>query len=62
MQRIVEFKRTSFWSGHIDIDKLNEKMAAFNKDGWRVVTILSNTNFLGIVRSYTLLLELEVKE
>ena len=58
MQRVIEFKKKNFWSSQIDIHALNEKISALNKDGWVVKSITPNSTFIGIVSSYTLLVEL----
>ncbi len=57
MQRTLEFRKLNFWSSGLDISKLNEKIFQLNNDGWVVISLISNTNFLGKVASYTLLIE-----
>jgi hypothetical protein len=42
----------------MDINVLNEKISALNKDGWVIKSIIPNSTFIGIVTSYTLLIEL----
>jgi hypothetical protein len=59
LQRIIEFKKKSFWASQLDISALNEKVAVLNKDGWIVKKIIPNTYFLGGIHSYTLLVELQ---
>lgn len=58
LQRVIEFKKKSFWSSQIDINALNEKISTLNKDGWVIKSITPNATFIGIVTSYTLLIEL----
>jgi hypothetical protein len=57
LQRVIEFKKLSFWTSRPDLAQLNEQILQLNKDGWRVVTIAPNCTMLGLVTSYTLLLE-----
>ena len=57
MQKVIEFKKHNFWSNQIDLEKLNEKIAELNKDGWTVKSITSSHAFLGRIMSYTLLVE-----
>jgi hypothetical protein len=57
MQKVVEFKSVSFWSGVPKLSELNIKIESLNRDGWKVVTIVSNTSFAGYIRSYSLLVE-----
>ncbi|WP_237059122.1 hypothetical protein [Microbulbifer sediminum] len=57
MQKILEFRRRSFWSSQVDIDALNEKVLELNRDSWRVTQVCPNRSFGGLVMSYTLLLE-----
>ncbi|OEY68688.1 hypothetical protein BI198_03220 [Rheinheimera salexigens] len=58
MQKVIEFKKTNFWSSTVDIKLLNEKIASLNQDGWVVKSITSNMSVFGSMISYTLLLEL----
>ncbi|KGK01645.1 hypothetical protein [Thalassotalea sp. ND16A] len=58
MQRIIEFKKKTFWSSQIDINALNNKIAALNKDGWFVKSIIPNLSLFGGIYSYTVLIEL----
>lgn len=57
MQRVIEFKKKNFWSSKMDINVLNEKISALNNDGWVIKSITPNSTFIGIVTSYTLLVE-----
>ncbi|MFY8299594.1 hypothetical protein AAEU28_12575 [Pseudoalteromonas sp. SS15] len=59
MQRVIEFKKKSWWSGGIDTVALNEKIAALNGDGWQVKSMVANTVAFGRVDSYSLLIELQ---
>lgn len=59
MQRVVVFRKLSFWSSQPDIGKLNEKIAELNRDGWRVMGIAPASGITGMIRSYTLLVESE---
>ena len=58
MQKIIEFKKKSFWSSKVNISELNDKITALNSEGWMVKSITPTANFLGITLSYTLLVEL----
>lgn len=58
MQRVIEFKSTSFWTSRPDLDKLNEKIFQLNRDGWKILSITPNAGFSGIVRSYTIFMEM----
>ncbi|QSX32226.1 DUF4177 domain-containing protein [Shewanella avicenniae] len=57
MQRVVEFKRRNFWSGRIHVAALNEQIAQYNAEGWRVVSVEPVPIPFGTVGSYLLLLE-----
>jgi hypothetical protein len=57
LQRVIEFKKKNFWTSQVDTEALNEKISALNHDGWVVKSITPNS-FLGIIVSYTLLIEL----
>ncbi|MCW8126665.1 DUF4177 domain-containing protein [Microbulbifer halophilus] len=57
MQKIVEFRKRSFWHSQVDLTALNEKIVELNRDGWRVEQVVNNTNLVGQVMSCTLLLE-----
>ena len=59
MQRVVVFRKLSVWSGQPDLDKLNEKIAELNRDGWRVTDVAPASGITGMIRSYTLLVECE---
>jgi len=59
LQRIIEFKKKTFWASSLDINALNDQVSSLNKDGWIVKEIISNTYFFGGVYSYTLLLDLK---
>ncbi|TPH12884.1 hypothetical protein [Litorilituus lipolyticus] len=58
MQRVLEFKKQSFWSNQIDMKALNEQIASLNQEGWSVKALTANTSFFGRINSYTILLEL----
>ena len=58
MQKIVEFKKKTFWASRLDMNALNEKISSLNKDGWVVKSVVPNSALFGGVISYTLLLEL----
>jgi len=57
MQKVIVFKEMSFWTSQPDISKLNHKIASLNNDGWKVTSIVPSTTIVGLVHSYTLLLE-----
>ncbi len=59
LQRIIEFKKKTFWASSLDVNALNDQISSLNKDGWVVKKVIPNSYFLGGVYSYTLLLELE---
>ena len=58
MQRIIEFKKKTFWSSQIDINALNDQISALNKDGWFIKEMIPNSSLFGGLYSYTLLIEL----
>lgn len=60
LQKIIEFKSKSFWFSQVDLNSLNTKISALNKDGWVIKSIISNTTIFGAVISYTLMIELSV--
>jgi hypothetical protein len=37
---------------------LNAQITEIEKDGWSIVSVSANTNFLGFISSYTILIEL----
>lgn len=57
MQKVIVFKEMSFWTSQPDISELNSKIASLNNDGWNVMSIVPSTTMIGMVHSYTLLLE-----
>ena len=59
MQRVIVFRKLSFWTSQPDLRKLNEKITELNRDGWRVTNIVPASGFTGMIRSYTLLVERE---
>ncbi|MAD17534.1 MAG: hypothetical protein CL579_15920 [Alteromonadaceae bacterium] len=59
MRKVVLFSKTKkWWHESPDIDLLNTQITEMEKDGWLVISISANTNFLGFISSYTLLVEL----
>lgn len=59
MTKVVLFSKTKkWWHESPDIDLLNAQITEMEKDGWLVISISANTNFLGFISSYTLLVEL----
>lgn len=57
-QVVIEFKKQkSFWFRELDVSKLNDRIFELKKDGWEVKSISPNSNFLGVVKSYSLLLQ-----
>lgn len=61
MQRVIEFKKKSFWLSSVDHEQLNEKIAQLNREGWQVISIATNNTAGGRIHSYSLLVELKTK-
>jgi len=59
MQRVILFKKRNFWSSQVDIQELNDKIAALNSEGWKVASIIPSATFAGVVSSYTIVIENE---
>ncbi|MBU2886439.1 DUF4177 domain-containing protein [Gilvimarinus agarilyticus] len=57
MQKVIVFRKMSFWTSQPDMLKLNQKIQSLNKDGWKVQSIVPNVSMVGVIRSFTLLLE-----
>ncbi|MDO6745662.1 hypothetical protein [Gilvimarinus sp. 1_MG-2023] len=57
MQKVIVFRKMSFWTSQPDMLKLNQKIQSLNKDGWKVQSIVPNVSMVGAIRSFTLLLE-----
>jgi len=57
MQKVVEFGKKKFWTSSIDVQELNDKLAQYNAEGWRVASLTPNTAGFGGLISYTILLE-----
>ncbi len=58
MKKVILFSNTKkWWHECPDIDLMNTKISEMENEGWDVISISANTNFLGFVTSYTILLE-----
>lgn len=58
MRKVVLFSKTKkWWHESPNLDSLNAKITEMEKDGWAIVSISANTNFLGFISSYTILVE-----
>lgn len=58
MKKVVIFDKTSkWWHETPNVELLNKQITEIEKDGWRVISINSNTNLFGTITSFTLLLE-----
>lgn len=59
MRKVVVFDKVSrWWYETPNIDLLNEQIAEIESDGWQILSVTANTNSLGLISSYTLLIEL----
>lgn len=61
-QKVIEFRKRSFWSSQIDLAALNEKIQSLNDEGWLVRSITTSSSLIGGVSAYTLLIELKDEE
>jgi hypothetical protein len=62
MRKVVHFdKPDSAWVWKPDLNLLNAQIESIENDGWRVLSVTANTNLLGMVMSYTILIELVPK-
>lgn len=57
MQKVIVFRKMSFWTSQPDMSELNQKIQSLNNDGWKVQSIVPNVTMVGFIRSFTLLLE-----
>lgn len=58
MRKVVMFSKTKkWWHESPDLALLNTQISEMEKEGWTIVSISANTNFLGFVASYTILIE-----
>ena len=57
MQKMINFKIRNFWTNEPNLQKLNEKLLSLNSIGWKALSFTVNSNFLGIILSYSILLE-----
>ncbi|WP_462151070.1 hypothetical protein [Pseudoalteromonas xiamenensis] len=58
MRRVVIFSnKKSILSTEPDIERLNKQIEDIEKDGWTVLSVSANTDFLGGISSYTILIE-----
>ena len=57
MQQVVEFRKQHFWSGRLNMEALNQQIAQYQAQGWRVVTIRPMVNAFGVGSSCLLLLD-----
>jgi hypothetical protein len=59
MRKVVLFsKAKKWWHESPDVDLLNAQITDIEKDDWSIVSVSANTNFLGFISSYTILIEL----
>ena len=57
-QLVLEFKKHKrFWYPEVDVSKLNDRIFELKNEGWIVVSIIPNSNWLGVVKSYSILLQ-----
>jgi len=61
-QKIIEFRKRTFWVGQLDLAALNRKIFQLNQEGWRLVSVIPNTAFTGAITSYTLFVEKQIVE
>jgi hypothetical protein len=54
---IVYSKPVNFWYRVPDVEHLNKEIAEIENDGWSIVSVSANTNFFGVIVSYTVLVE-----
>jgi hypothetical protein len=58
MRKVVNFsKKKSIWSGEPDLDLLNTQIQEIENDGWHIVSVTANSQFLFGIMSYTILIE-----
>ena len=58
MRKVVLFsKAKKWWHESPDLDLLNAQITEMEKDGWAIISISANTNFLGFISSYIILVE-----
>jgi hypothetical protein len=58
MKKVVIFnKKKSFWSDGPDLDLLNAQIQEMESDGWELVSVAANTNLMGGISSFTILIE-----
>lgn len=57
-QIVVEFKKLKrFWYPEVDTSKLNDRIFELKNEGWSVLSITPNSNWQGVVKSYSILLQ-----
>jgi len=57
-QIVVEFKKHKrFWYPEVDVSKLNDRIFELNSEGWTVISLTPNSNWNGIIKSYSILLQ-----
>jgi hypothetical protein len=58
MKKVVIFnKKKSFWSDGPDLDLLNAQIQEMEIDGWELASVTANTNLMGGISSFTILIE-----
>lgn len=58
MRKVVVFEKTKkWWHESPDLELLNGRIAEIENDGWNVISVSANTNFFGIIASFTILIE-----
>ncbi len=58
MRKVVNVSKKKHWySAEPDLELLNQQIEEIEKDGWNVISIVTNCNLFGAISSYSLLLE-----
>ncbi|PHI38918.1 hypothetical protein CBQ28_02640 [Pseudoalteromonas sp. GCY] len=58
MRRVVIFnKKKHFFSPGPDVELLNQEIEQIEQDGWKVLSVTANCDFLGNIGSFTILIE-----
>ncbi|MDP4487633.1 MULTISPECIES: hypothetical protein [Pseudoalteromonas] len=58
MRRVVIFnKKKHFFWPRPDVNSLNQEIEQIEQDGWKVLSVTANCDFLGYISSFTILIE-----